>query len=212
MNLDELIKNHGPHAVEERLAEHASWDRVAVEAIHDRRAVERNAKVCTWLGNYRVFMGFDGPARDRITKVILEWSDAQPASAKLESAESIAHAQQDLMQRSQRAFGATRNFTSLASKALWLRFPTVVPMFDRNSRQTLTVLSKFDGVSIKPDLKLSEYHQFLIVWMSFFNRHQKVLQAIPLKGYPYLCRVFDQILWDIGSPNYNSLMDQTDAQ
>ena len=212
MNLDELIKFNGPAAVAARLEEHLRIDKGAVEAIANRKLADRHRLVCTWLGNYRVFLGFDSAARDRITKVILDWSDARPAKSELKTTEAIVEAHQELRQRTQQAFGATRNFTSLASKALWLRYPQVVPLFDINSRHTLTVLSKFDGVSLALEPGLSEYHQFVIAWKALFNRHQKVLESIPLKGYPYLVRVFDQILWDIGSPNYNSLMEQSEVQ
>lgn len=200
-DFDKLIRTHGPVAVEERILEHNKWDSAALLSLDCTDHQVRLSEIRSWLTNYKVFMGFDNDARSRITEAFLIWADQRDKASVLQVAD-LVNAHEDLTHRCASAFGARRSFTSLSSKALWLCYPEVVPMFDTNAQRALMVLCKLNGPIQGPEQNLTAYHQFVLIWRAFYERHLQTLSTLDLKGYKYMVRVFDQILWNIGAPGY----------
>jgi hypothetical protein len=100
------------------------------------------------------------------------------------------------------ADGRKRNFVSLASKALWLRYPDVVPLYDRFAQDALWILSKLESdLPLVPE-GTTRYGAFALIWQTLYDRYAVSVAAIDNKGYPYRVRIFDRILWLIGEPTY----------
>jgi hypothetical protein len=102
------------------------------------------------------------------------------------------------------ADGRGRDFTSLTSKALWLRYPNAVPLYDRFAQEALWMISKLErGLPPTPN-GASKYGAFAVRWKFLCDRYAPAIEAIDNKGYPYRVRIFDRILWFIGQPVYGS--------
>ncbi len=117
-----VIARLGPRAVRYQLEEHEKLDKKALAAVNGGSGEERAKAVRTWLNAYKVLMGFDEQARKAITEAVLQWMDARQ-TARLEELPAIVDAHFALARQCCEAIGGERNFTSLASKALWLRYP-----------------------------------------------------------------------------------------
>jgi hypothetical protein len=204
LDLDTLIANFGPEAIR-RLASEASWDSKALAAMNTKGAAARHEILRGWLSSYAVCQGFDNSQRDVLAKAVLDWADRQPEDSKLESLDALVHAHSELMAACSDADGRNRDFTSLASKALWLRYPDEVPLYDRLAQVALWMLSK-----LEPDLPpvprapigIHRYGPFALVWRTLFDRSADSIAAVDNQGYPYRVRIFDRILWLIGEPVY----------
>jgi hypothetical protein len=59
------------------------------------------------------------------------------------------------------ADGRSRDFTSLASKALWLSYPHDVPIFDSFVQRALWVIAKLEDGGMKGPTGGSEYRRFI---------------------------------------------------
>jgi hypothetical protein len=100
------------------------------------------------------------------------------------------------------AYGRERDFTSLASKALWLRYPDIVPMFDSFAQRALWVISKIERDTAPTADEKSKYRKFACVWKTLYERYASAIAAVDLQGYRYPVRIFDKILWIVGTPRY----------
>jgi hypothetical protein len=201
LDLDELIIHFGPEAIR-RLASEASWDDKAIDAMNIKSAVNRPQILRDWLSSYKVFQGFKGSQRDALVKAVLNWVDQQPEDSKLETLDALVSAHAELMVACSQADGRGRDFTSLASKALWLRYPDAVPLYDRFAQEALWMLSKLEP-DLPPTAKdASKYGAFALIWLTLYDRHASSIAAIDNRGYPYRVRIFDRILWLIGEPVY----------
>src|ERR1035441_2113956 len=134
IDLDGVIRHFGPRVVES-LKSDAEGDAAAICAMRStlvsgQPAIDRVAEIRRWLTTYRVFQGLDGRTRTKITEAILRWCDSQEEQADLEPFDALVGAHEKLMEECCDAHGSARDFTSLCSKALWLRYPDVVPLFD----------------------------------------------------------------------------------
>jgi len=94
-----------------------------------------------------------------------------------------------------------RDFTVLASKALWLCYPYQVAICDSYAKRALYVVSKLEE-GIAPITEGSDYHQFVQVWENLYTKHHDTIESLDMGAYPYRVRVFDRILWLIGQPYY----------
>jgi hypothetical protein len=195
-----VIARLGPRAVKYQLEEHERLDRKALAAVRDRSSEERAAAVQSWLGQYKVFMGFDTSQRKAISEAVIRWADARQ-TARLEGLAELVEAHTELAGRCRAAFGRERDFTSLASKALWLRYPDGVPLYDRLASQALTVVSRMVGEE-PPAKGTPEYYQFAYTWQRIYERYRDAVEGIDARGYPYRVRIFDQVLWTLGEPGY----------
>jgi len=90
----------------------------------------------------------------------------------------------------------------LASKALWLYYPYDVPIFDSFAQRALWVIAKLEAGGMAGIAEGSEYHRFLHAWKILYDRYGAALCEIDTHGYPYRVRIFDKILWMIGTRDY----------
>ena len=165
---------------------------------------DRTAIVRKWLESYNVFQSFTVPERNRVTRAILRFADAQPKRLAMKP-DSIIDAHTALVAVCQKAYGKKRDFTSLASKALWLRYPKVVPLYDRMAQNSLFLISK-----IEPDLPAFDgrfqggerYAPFVKIWCTLYKRYSEELEGFATPEYPYAVRILDRILWLLGEPTY----------
>lgn len=144
--------------------------------------------------------------RDQVTEAVLAWKRDPRKDLTTPEALSAAHA--ELTDEICRTYipkdpeAKKRNFTSLASKALWLCYPDSVPIFDGYARYAIYVLSKLQGgIALRPETE-PEYSQFVHVWKQLYAKHRDTLESLDIGSYPYRVRVFDRTLWLIGRPSY----------
>jgi hypothetical protein len=201
LDFDALIRHFGPRAVSQ-LCYEAATDNLGLDAMNQRGSGSRVVAIRRWMDIYKVLQGIDGARRDAIAKATLDWADHREGDSKLETVGGIVSAHAELMVACSKADGRGRDFTSLASKALWLRYPDAVPLYDRFAQEALWMLSKLEP-GLPPTAKdASKYGAFALIWLTLYDRHASLIAAIDNRGYPYRVRIFDRILWLIGEPAY----------
>ena len=206
MNFEEVVHHYWRKALrtikeDPKELEH---DREAIKAVTDTNTERstRQKDLRAWFHYYRVFQGLTRAQRDEITEAVLVWSDARDPRRDLTTPEALAEAHAELMKVVCQAYGKNRDFTSLASKALWLCYPHSVPIYDRNVRNTLHIIGKIeDGITTISE-KSPEYAQFVHVWKQLYARHEGTIENLDVGTYPYRVRVFDRVLLLIGQPTY----------
>jgi hypothetical protein len=186
--------------------EQVEFDCPVLLAVRDRTAQDRNNVLRQWLRSYNVFQGINSRGRDAIVAAVLEWADSRDLEGDLTTVNAITMAHGELMGVCTEAYraisGKRRDFTSLASKALWLCYPASVPLYDIFTQRTLWVLSKFLDIDPLPRA-VPQYRQFVHIWKALYQRYETTLNEIPLGNYPYRVRIFDMILWLVGKPRYD---------
>lgn len=202
INLDAVIRAFGAQALRMQLAEEKT-DSKALTALKDRAALNRPDAIRRWLESYRAFQGIPGANRSAIASTIVDWADARDMRRDLTTADSLDRAHAEITALCVRANGRQRDFTSLASKALWLCYPESVPIYDTYARRALWVISKLErDLSTLAESDL-EYRKFVHVWKALYDRYASAINSIDIGGYPYRVRIFDKILWLIGEPRYS---------
>lgn len=183
-------------------------DGEGIKAVTDKQLPTRRQDLRGWLRSYGVFQGLTSAQRDQIVDGVLAWADGRNLLRDLTTPEALADTHRELMGAICKAFMANspeakkRDFTSLASKALWLCYPYSVPIFDGWARHALYIVSKIeDGVTPISERR-PEYEQFVHVWKHLYTKYEWVLGSLDMGTYPYRVRVFDRILWLIGRPSY----------
>lgn len=185
-------------ALDLQLEESKNGDSQALLILKDKSASHRSEGIRRWLQSYRVFQGIDGPKRPVISAAVLQWADIRDMQRDLTTADALTMAHSELMAVCAQANGKKRDFTSLASKALWLCYPDSVPIFDRFAQRALWVISKLE-TDLNPLPKTEpEYRQFVHIWKTLYERYASALNEIDIGAYPYRVRIFDKILWLIG--------------
>jgi hypothetical protein len=211
MNFETVVRHYGPKAlcsIKEDPKE-LERDREAIKAVTDRQLPKRRDDLRRWFEYYAVFQGLTREERIQITDVVLAWSDKPRDPRKdLTTPKALADEHSDLMKAIQAI--KRRDFTSLASKALWLCYPDSVPIFDGRTRNALYVISKIEN-GINPiaektpeSKKTPEYEQFVHVWKQLYSKYKETIENLDIGDYPYRVRVFDRILWLIGGPFYQT--------
>jgi hypothetical protein len=204
ISMETIISQLGPQALHE--LEQVEFDGPALLAVRDSTAPDRNNVLRQWLLSYNVFQGIDNPGRDAIVAAILQWADRRDPERDLTTVEAITEAHVELMGVCIEAYtgtsGKRRDFTSLASKALWLCYPASVPLYDSFTQCALWVLCKFLDTDPLPRAE-PQYRQFVHIWKALYQRYENTLDEIPLGNYPYRVRIFDIILWLVGKPRYD---------
>jgi hypothetical protein len=204
ISFDTVIRRFGPLAMRIQLMESEETDSMALAALNNKAAPgsDRAEAIRSWLQSYQVFQGIDGPKRIAIAAAVVQFFDARDPHRDLTSVDALVKAHAEMMTACQEANGDKRDFTSLASKALWLCYPSNTPLFDAFAQSALHVISK-----LEPDISTlpasdSEYYKFAHVWMALYQRYSAAIDAIDIGDYPYHVRIFDKILWLIGEPRY----------
>ncbi len=209
MNFETVVRYYWPKALRDikEDPEERDRDQKAIKAVTDRQLSikERQDDLREWLRFYGVFQGLTTLERIKIADAVLVWADDdRNRSGDLTTPEALAAAHAELMKVVCKAYGKRRDFTSLASKALWLCYPESVPMFDGWTRNALYVISKIEN-GINPIAeKTPEYEQFVHVWKQLYSKYEKTIENLNNGTYPYCVRVFDRILWLIGRPSYQT--------
>jgi hypothetical protein len=198
---DELITHLGPRAAAQSCYE-APIDNLALDAMNRRSSGSRVAAIRKWMDIYKVLQGVDGARRDAIAQAALEWVDCQEEESRMDTLDKIVHSHAELMAACSKADGRGRDFTSLASKALWLRYPDAVPMYDRFAQEALWMLSKLEPDLPTIPMNASKYGAFALIWRALYDKYAVAISEIDHRGYPYRVRIFDRILWLLGAPSY----------
>jgi hypothetical protein len=208
-----VISRFGPEAVNLLLNDKdVKADDEAIHAVKAQSDTERVDKIRHWLQIYEVFQYIPGPQRSAIAAAVLCWADSRDISIRLTTEDALCKAHESLMNKCVEAYGKERDFKSLASKALWLCYPNDVPIFDSFAQRALWVFAKIDNditplsdnalIDLAPQLKNREYRQFVHIWKALYDLNKQSIDALEKHDYPYSVRVFDKILWIIGSPYY----------
>ena len=209
MNFETVVRHYWPKALRniKEDPKELERDQEAIEAVTDRQLPisKRRDDLRKWLWFYRVLQGFTTPEQFKIAEAVLGWADDdRNRSRDLTTAEALAAAHAELMKVVCQAYGKRRDFTSLASKALWLCYPESVPMLDGWTRNALYVISKIEN-GINPIAeKTPEYEQFVHVWKQLYSKYKETIVNLDIGTYPYRVRVFDRILLLIGRPSYQT--------
>jgi hypothetical protein len=202
ISLEAVIRHFGQEALRLQLEESEKGDSKTLLGLEDKTVPDRSEAIRIWLQSYQVFQGIDGPKRPAIATAVLEWADSRNLQRDLTTVDALVTAHAELMAVCTRANEEERDFTSLASKALWLCYPASVPIFDRFAQRTLWVISKLEsGITPLADTE-PEYRQFVHIWKALYDRHASAINEIDLGTYPYRVRIFDKILCLIGEPRY----------
>jgi len=197
-----VIRHFGPEAVRLQLREAETLDGPALDSLRNRNASDRATVLRSWFYNYQVFQGISAEKRVAVASAVLQWADAKELRVNLSTVDAVEQAHAELMAACSKADGRDRDFTSLASKALWLCYPYDVPIFDSFAQRALWVIAKLEDGGMAGIAAGSEYHRFLHIWKTLFDRYEAALSEIDTHGYPYRVRVFDKILWMIGTRDY----------
>jgi len=201
VKFDELIRHFGPRAVSQ-LCYEAAADNLGLDAMSRLNSGSRVAAIRKWMDLYKVLQGVDGARRDAIAQAALDWADRQEAESRLDTLDKLVHSHAELMSACSQADGRSRDFTSLASKALWLRYPHEVPLYDSFAQEALWMLSKLEAGLPAIPTNATKYGAFALIWRALYDRYASSIAVIDSKGYPYRVRIFDRILWLLGAPSY----------
>jgi hypothetical protein len=206
INIEAVIRHFGEEALRLQLEIFESTDRRALQILDNRTALDRSEGIRGWLQKYMVFQGIGGPTRLAIATAVVEWADSCDLQRDLTSVNALAAAHGELNDKVKavctRASGKERDFTSLASKALWLCYPDSVPIFDSFTQRALWVISKLEPDIIPVRGNEPEYRKFVHIWKALYERCADALNRIDVGNYPYRVRIFDKILWLIGEQHY----------
>jgi hypothetical protein len=201
LDFSAIVRRFGPVAANE-LSQKEKSDAEAISAVADPNMPTRHEVVLEWLRDYSAFRGIKGPFRSDIVQAFLRWADDRSRPLELHGEDQICDAHNSLTSACELEPLKGRGLTSLISKALWLRYPETVPIFDGNAQRALQVLCKLDDRLPLLGPKLGEYEAFVRVWSVYYVRNrQGILDAIT-NGYSYPVRILDVILWKLGSPSY----------
>jgi hypothetical protein len=202
ISLEAIIHDFGPRAMRLQVEESERTDNRALQAIQNRTAPDRREAIRSWLQSYQVFQGIKSQRRVSIATAVLNWADTCDPQRGVTTVDDLAIAHEEILTICERANGEKRDFTSLASKALWLCYPDAVPIFDSFTQHALWVISKLESDITTLAGNVSEYRKFIHVWKTLYDRYASAINAIELGRYPYRVRIFDKILWLIGEPLY----------
>jgi len=176
-------------------------DNLALDSLRNHDLPARANDIRHWLWEYNVLQGINVGNGNAIAQAILDWYDAR-ASRNVSTLDEIVAAHSELMEACTNACDGQRQFTSLASKALWLCYPDHVPIFDSFAQRALWMICKLDKEINPPNEEAPEYGKFVHYWMEIYRRYSVSIESIDIGDYPYRVRVFDKILWILGTKEY----------
>lgn len=195
MNFDTVIRHCAVMGVGLQLYEHEKFDGPALNAIRNSSCTDREKVLLSWTREYGIDRGFNTQQRSDVVRAAIDWADCDGLCSDMSHTDALVSAHTDLMRVCAKAFGRPRDFTSFASKFLWLCSPEVVPIYDANARLALEQLSDYQQAQ-------QGYRIFVTNWKSLYEQYSKSLDEIDAQGYPYRVRIFDKILWLVGERSY----------
>jgi hypothetical protein len=202
LDFESMIRQFAPQAVKNYVAYDLERDKDALDSLKSADASTREGGVRKWLEGYKVLMGFTTEQRNNIAHAVVKNADERDANRDIDSIESLSQIHAEVMRACTNGLGKERDFTSLASKALWLYYPDKVPLFDSLAHRALCVLSKLDDVPQQTTEDASKYESFIFVWKTLYTRYSPVFESLDLQPCQYTVRVFDGILMCIGKDRY----------
>lgn len=202
IHLEEVIRQFGQEALRLQLEESEKDDTAALLALENKTKQGRSEAIRKWLQGYQVFQGIPGPKRIAIAASVVEWADTRDKQRDLTTVDALVAAHTELEDVCIRAYGKKRSFNSLASKALWLCYPSSVPILDDFTQSALSVISKLEADTTSLPETDSDYRKFVHLWKTLYDRYAAALNEIDIGTYPYRVRIFDKILWLLGEPRY----------
>ncbi len=206
IDIEKIVRQYASEAICKQIEEHEKLDQFAVAAVQNKESNNRQEKLRKWLNSYNVFQYFGKEDRIHVVNVVLEFVDALHRNTACQNSDSIITTCDRLneacgMVAKKRKNGRSRDMTSLASKALWCRFPCDVPLYDSFSQRTLWQFSRLRELQ-PPAVTGSEYERFARIWFELYRIAKPVISSSDLRDYPYKVQIFDKILWIIGKPDY----------
>jgi hypothetical protein len=185
-----------------------SSDAKAVYALHNKQ-FDRSEVIKKWLESYSVFQGLRQSQRVAITDSLIAFFDSNP---QLDSRDLLFERFQrlsislrenaDLLTKN----GRSRKIDSLTSKALWLCYPSEVPILDLFAENALRVIARLHGLSIQP--RESRYERFTALWFAVYDTVKPQITRFADNNSVYAVRVFDRYLWWLGQDSYQGLISQ----
>ena len=205
VDIEAIVRRYVDDAISAQIKDHRDHDRIAIQALQQRDQDNRHGVLREWLTWYRVFQGLKNEERGRVTKAVLTLVDRLDCKTVCRNQSTIMATCDRLNEACgkevrRRADGGKRDMTSLASKALWCRFPDKVPIYDSFAQRALWVLSRL--CETVPPSQGSEYERFARMWFALYPKALPIIEGANMYGYRYEVRIFDKILWLIGKPDY----------
>lgn len=200
LNWDSIVKEYSQTAIKELDKEYLRLDAPMLKVMKEQAGIPRAERMKKWLGNYRVLQGFDNQLRAKLSETVIAYLDNLAVGRGRLSDSKMVELHGNLMAECAKAYNRNRSFVSLASKALWLRFPDQFPMYDRNAKNALMLLSKLDLNLPALNEEKSSYAEFVHAWRHFYDQTD-FNHLIPVEC-PYKVRIFDRLLWILGDSTY----------
>ena len=209
IDVAELVTRLAAQAIDDQIWEYTHHDRQALHCLHVRETPlqDRVTGLRGWLDYYKVLQGFTDIKRVDLAQTVLIWADRRDLSMAPTFVKEIGEAHADLMSACCVTFGKKREFTSLASKALWLCYPDSVPIFDKYVERSVQLLAKFEPDIPPADSDHSDYEVFVHYWKQLYERYGDALRAPvaerDLEDILHTAKTFDAVLWLISEPRYS---------
>jgi hypothetical protein len=185
----------------------ADADEAVISAVNrrDQDLATRRKSLIDWLNRYRVLMGLPSDGRELIAGQVIAFADEREKEPLRQDRDKILSEFDQLEDRIRRVVPRTRanrdrEITSLTSKALWCCYPEDIPIFDRNARCALTVISRI--CQLLPAPSQSTYSRFIDVWFQVYREVESVISPEDLSECPYKVRVLDLLLWHLGQSSF----------
>lgn len=174
-----------------------------------------------WLRAYGVFQGITDDQRDAIVNAIHCFYDLNHAVSEVMDTDlQISRALELFTQLSGYLAlidGNKRRLISLTSKALWCRFPDLIPMYDQYALAATIYIHKleldepFDHSKIltprnktKREKDIMDYEVYLRNYLPMYAKFKtRIISKLIDENvdYRYPIRIFDKSLWAFGSPS-----------
>lgn len=214
IDLDRMVERFLGEAVEFFADGFLKYDSPAIGALklkdqNQSLAAGRGEAVLKWLRYYRALQGLNGDEEAAVVNEILKFADAHDLTVSPTSKDEIIGLFCDLHDRCSEKVrrnknGALRDLTSLTSKALWCCYPDAIPLFDSRAERALCVISHLMDLTPPPPNSKLRYEPFLSVWLELYARVEPTIDKNRHRfaGFCHKVRVFDIILWTIGTPTF----------
>lgn len=187
--LRDIFKQHLSQAIK-NAREAENIDRKALDAIANGFANPENICIVkSWLGKYRVRRGLK--SQEKVVGEVFNFTPPQMSVGEAEFASTCVNL---LMEKLREIQG--RRLPSLCSKALWLKYPHRIPIYDSHVLRALDVLARIFSVTVDNGDPVARYYK---LWFHFYNVFKQVAGQSEERG-KYPLREFDKLLWSLGKP------------
>ena len=180
-------------------------DERMIDAVRDPNRQDRVVLVLRWLAKYKLLRLRGPDVKENVAQAALACLDGLPRTfhghSIIEYALQLERACAVRLPRKKN--GEERSEPSLASKLLWCKYPTLVPIYDSHAVRAILVLSKLMEVP-RPVVGDSEYARFVDAWNAIYDQVETLITQANDGRYPHKVRLFDKLLWILGEREYGS--------